>query len=190
MFQRATAFPLFRLAVLPARRPLSVKVTAEMVKELRAATGAPMMECKAALSDPEVNGELTAAMDWLRKKGVMAATKKAGRVAGEGLVGLAVAPSGNAAAIVEVRPALCVAAMMPTRCPAFCSLDAGTTAFPALIMLLSLLFVLCMCLWLCVGASGCCCRDFGLSPLPLSPRSTVRPTSLRATSCSRRWYDR
>jgi hypothetical protein len=51
----------------------------------------------------QVNGQLSAAVDWLRKKGVMAATKKAGRVAAEGLVGLAVASDGLSAAVVEVR---------------------------------------------------------------------------------------
>ncbi len=52
---------------------------------------------------PQVNGQLSAAVDWLRKKGVMAATKKAGRVAAEGLVGLAVASDGISAAVVEVN---------------------------------------------------------------------------------------
>ena len=50
----------------------------------------------------QVNGQLQAAVDWLRKKGVMAATKKAGRVAAEGLVGLAVADDKLSAAVVEV----------------------------------------------------------------------------------------
>src|SRR6266700_812545 len=74
-------------------------VTAGMVKELRDKTGAGMMDCKAALA--ETAGELEAAVDWLRKKGLAKAAKKAGRVAAEGLVGVAVA-SGSGA-IVEVN---------------------------------------------------------------------------------------
>ena len=62
-------------------------VSAAMVKELRDQTGAGMMDCKAALS--ETGGNLEAAVDWLRKKGLSKAAKKAGRVAAEGLVGVA-----------------------------------------------------------------------------------------------------
>ncbi|WP_375457195.1 translation elongation factor Ts [uncultured Methylobacterium sp.] len=74
-------------------------VTAAMVKELREKTGAGMMDCKGALS--ETAGDLEAAVDWLRKKGLAKAAKKAGRVAAEGLV--AVESSGHHAAIVEVN---------------------------------------------------------------------------------------
>ena len=63
-------------------------VSAAMVKELRDQTRAGMMDCKAALS--ETGGNLEAAVDWLRKKGLSKAAKKAGRVAAEGLVGVAV----------------------------------------------------------------------------------------------------
>src|SRR5579871_130670 len=63
-------------------------VTAQMVKELREKTGAGMMDCKAALG--ETNGDLEAAVDWLRKKGLAKAAKKAGRVAADGLVGIAI----------------------------------------------------------------------------------------------------
>jgi elongation factor Ts len=63
-------------------------ITASMVKELREATGAGMMDCKAALT--ENNGEMEAAIDWLRKKGLSKAAKKAGRVAAEGLIGVKV----------------------------------------------------------------------------------------------------
>ena len=63
-------------------------VSATMVKELRDQTGAGMMDCKAALS--ETGGNLEAAVDWLRKKGLSKAAKKSGRVAAEGLVGVAV----------------------------------------------------------------------------------------------------
>jgi len=60
-------------------------ITAAMVKELRESTGAGMMDCKAALT--ETSGDMTAAQDWLRKKGLSKAAKKAGRVAAEGLIG-------------------------------------------------------------------------------------------------------
>ncbi|MBV8889940.1 MAG: elongation factor Ts [Alphaproteobacteria bacterium] len=75
------------------------EVTAALVKELREKTGAGMMDCKRALGD--TGGDLEAAVDWLRKKGLAAAAKKAGRVAAEGLVGLAT--KGNAGAVVEVN---------------------------------------------------------------------------------------
>ncbi len=74
-------------------------ITAQMVKELRESTGAGMMDCKAALS--ENSGDMQAAQDWLRKKGLAKAAKKAGRVAAEGLIGLAA--HGNEAALVEVN---------------------------------------------------------------------------------------
>jgi elongation factor Ts len=74
-------------------------ITATMVKELRDKTGAGMMDCKMALT--ETGGDLEKAIDWLRKKGLSKAAKKAGRVAAEGLVG--VTASGKAAAIVEVN---------------------------------------------------------------------------------------
>jgi len=75
------------------------EITAALVKELREKTGAGMMDCKRALS--ETGGDLEAAIDWLRKKGLSAAAKKAGRVAAEGLVG--VHAEGTRGAIVEVN---------------------------------------------------------------------------------------
>ena len=63
------------------------EVTAALVKELRDKTGAGMMDCKRALGDS--GGDIEAAVDWLRKKGLAAAAKKSGRVAAEGLVGVA-----------------------------------------------------------------------------------------------------
>jgi elongation factor Ts len=75
------------------------EITAALVKELREKTGAGMMDCKRALS--ETGGDLEAAIDWLRKKGLSAAAKKAGRTAAEGLVG--VKAEGSRAAIVEVN---------------------------------------------------------------------------------------
>ncbi|PJI38043.1 translation elongation factor Ts [Ferrovibrio sp.] len=75
------------------------EITAALVKDLREKTGAGMMDCKKALA--ENGGDLDAAIDWLRKKGLSAASKKAGRVAAEGLV--AVAVKDNSGAIVEVN---------------------------------------------------------------------------------------
>ncbi len=66
-------------------------ISAGMVKELRDKTGAGMMDCKAALT--ETNGDVEGAVDWLRKKGLSKAAKKAGRVAAEGLIGVAVTAS-------------------------------------------------------------------------------------------------
>jgi elongation factor Ts len=74
-------------------------VTATMVKDLRDKTGAGMMDCKQALGDTK--GDMEAAVDWLRKKGLSKAAKKAGNVAAEGLVG--VAPHGGMGAVVEVN---------------------------------------------------------------------------------------
>ncbi|TRO96102.1 elongation factor Ts [Glycocaulis profundi] len=79
------------------------EITAALVKELREKTGAGMMDCKKALS--ETNGDLEAAVDWLRKKGLSKAAKKADRVAADGLVAVAAKASGAgmAAAAVEVN---------------------------------------------------------------------------------------
>ena len=74
-------------------------ITAQMVKELRESTGAGMMDCKAALT--ETNGDMQAAHDWLRKKGLSKAAKKAGRVAAEGLIGVQV--QGTKGVVVEVN---------------------------------------------------------------------------------------
>ena len=74
-------------------------ITAGMVKELREMTGAGMMDCKNALN--ENNGDIEAAVDWLRAKGISKAEKKSGRVAAEGLVGIA--SQGKKAAVVEVN---------------------------------------------------------------------------------------
>ncbi|PKQ08878.1 MAG: elongation factor Ts [Alphaproteobacteria bacterium HGW-Alphaproteobacteria-12] len=74
-------------------------ITASMVKELRDKTGAGMMDCKSALN--EADGDMEAAIDWLRTKGLAKAAKKAGRLAAEGLIG--VTAEGTAGAIVEVN---------------------------------------------------------------------------------------
>ena len=75
------------------------QITAALVKELREASGAGMMDCKKALN--ETDGDIQAAQDWLRQKGLAKAAKKADRVAAEGLV--AVATGDNVAAVVEVN---------------------------------------------------------------------------------------
>ena len=74
-------------------------ITAAMVKELRESTGAGMMDCKAALT--ETAGDMESAQDWLRKKGLSKAAKKAGRVAAEGLIGTLTA--GTKGVVVEVN---------------------------------------------------------------------------------------
>jgi elongation factor Ts len=75
------------------------EITASLVKELREKTGAGMMDCKKALG--EVAGDIEKAVDWLRTKGLSAASKKAGRIAAEGLVGVAAA--GNKGALMEIN---------------------------------------------------------------------------------------
>ncbi|HZP77124.1 MAG TPA: translation elongation factor Ts [Pseudolabrys sp.] len=74
-------------------------ISASMVKDLRDKTGAGMMDCKAALG--ESGGDMEAAVDWLRKKGLSKAAKKAGRVAAEGLIGVAL--KGTKGVVVEVN---------------------------------------------------------------------------------------
>lgn len=78
-----------------------MSISASAIKELRETTGAGMMDCKKALS--ESNGDMEAAVDWLRKKGLASAAKKAGRVAAEGLVGVSAKDDGSAAAMVEIN---------------------------------------------------------------------------------------
>lgn len=75
------------------------EITAALVKDLREKTGAGMMDCKSALK--ETNGDVEAAVDWLRTKGLAKAAKKAGRVAAEGLIGVAIGQ--NKGAMVEVN---------------------------------------------------------------------------------------
>ena len=76
-----------------------MSVTAQQVKELREMTGVGMMDCKKALA--ETGGDMEAAIDWLRTRGLAKAAKKAGRVAAEGLVGITT--DGTKASIVEVN---------------------------------------------------------------------------------------
>ena len=86
------------------------EITAALVKDLRDKTGAGMMDCKKALT--EVAGDVEAAIDWLRKKGLAAAAKKSGRIASEGLVG--VASEAHRAAMVEVNAETDFVARNPT----------------------------------------------------------------------------
>ncbi|MEN9894191.1 MAG: elongation factor Ts [Pseudomonadota bacterium] len=76
-----------------------MSITAAMVKDLREKTGAGMMDCKKALG--ETNGDMEAAIDWLRAKGIAKADKKSGRTAAEGLINIA--SSGNKAVVIEVN---------------------------------------------------------------------------------------
>jgi elongation factor Ts len=78
---------------------MMIEIKASQVKELRDKTGAGMMDCKKALT--ETGGDAEEAVDWLRKKGLAAAAKRAGRAASEGLIGLAV--NGKAGAVIEVN---------------------------------------------------------------------------------------
>mgnify|MGYP003445353039 CR=1 FL=1 len=76
-------------------------ISAKLVKELRDKTGAGMMDCKKALTENE--GNMEAAIEWLRKKGLAGADKKAGRVASEGLVGSYIHTGGRVGVLVEVN---------------------------------------------------------------------------------------
>lgn len=78
---------------------MKMAITAALVKELRDKSGAGMMDCKNALS--ENDGDVEAAMDWLRSKGIAKAEKKSGRVAAEGLIGISSA--GSSAVVVELN---------------------------------------------------------------------------------------
>jgi elongation factor Ts len=78
-----------------------MEITAQMVKQLRERTGAGMMDCKSALN--ETKGDIESAVDYLRKKGLAAAAKKAGRVAAEGAVGSYIHGGGKIGVLVEVN---------------------------------------------------------------------------------------
>lgn len=82
-----------------------VAVPAALVKQLRELTGAPMVDCKAALQAE--NNSIDKAVDFLRKKGLATASKKAGRTAAQGLVAINVAADCRKAAIIEVRLSAC-----------------------------------------------------------------------------------
>jgi elongation factor Ts len=80
---------------------VEMQITAQMVKELRERTGAPMMDCKAALSESQ--GDMEKAIDFLRKKGMAAAAKKAGRATAEGVVGSYIHAGGRIGVLVEIN---------------------------------------------------------------------------------------
>jgi elongation factor Ts len=80
---------------------MAEKISAKLVKELRDKTNAGMMDCKKALK--ESDGDITKAMEWLRKKGITSAEKKAGRVAAEGLVESYIHTGGRIGVLVEVN---------------------------------------------------------------------------------------
>ena len=97
---------MFKFRSCSSAIALSVKyvrtnVTAQLVKELREKSGAPMMDCKKALSSPEVAGNIPKALDWLRTKGIVRAASNADRQALEGLI--AVYIKGNKGTILEVN---------------------------------------------------------------------------------------
>ena len=77
------------------------EITASMVKELRTATDAPMMDCKKALT--ESNGDMGKAKEWLRERGIAQTAKKADRIAAEGLLGIKVSETFSSASLVEVN---------------------------------------------------------------------------------------
>ncbi|MCI4407029.1 MAG: translation elongation factor Ts, partial [Sulfuricurvum sp.] len=77
------------------------EITAAMVKDLRTATDAPMMDCKKALT--ECDGDMEKAKDWLRDRGMAQTAKKADRVAAEGLLGLKVSDTFTSASLVEIN---------------------------------------------------------------------------------------
>ncbi len=78
-----------------------MQITAQMVKELRDRTGAPMMDCKAALAESQ--GDMEKAIDFLRKKGMASAAKKAGRATAEGVVGSYIHAGGKIGVLVEIN---------------------------------------------------------------------------------------
>jgi elongation factor Ts len=90
-----------RIAGSRSEGGIGMEVTAQMVKQLRERTGAPMMDCKSALG--ETQGDIEKAIDWLRKKGLSQAAKKAGRVTAEGAVGSYIHAGGKIGVLVEVN---------------------------------------------------------------------------------------
>jgi elongation factor Ts len=99
MVEAAKQRERFAFALTGKGRSAMATITAAMVKDLRETTGAGMMDCKAALT--ETGGDMPAAQDWLRKKGLSKAAKKSGRVAAEGLIGAITGP--NKGVLVEVN---------------------------------------------------------------------------------------
>jgi len=104
---------MFRVSIRPASTMLSAavgrsmkmstQVSAAMVKELREKSGAPMMDCKKALSAEGVNGDIKLAMDWLRAKGIARAASNADRVTMEGVIAVNRNPTSGVVTVVEVN---------------------------------------------------------------------------------------
>ena len=104
---------MFRVSIRPASTMLvaavgrsmkmSTQVSAAMVKELREKSGAPMMDCKKALSAEGVNGDIKLAMDWLRAKGIARAASNADRVTMEGVIAVNRNPTSGVVTVVEVN---------------------------------------------------------------------------------------
>jgi hypothetical protein len=82
--------------------PAPPSIAASLVKDLREKTGAPMMECKKALMDKEVQGDISKAIDWLRAKGIAKASSQTNRISVEGLIGVLQRPS-SGITLVEVN---------------------------------------------------------------------------------------
>jgi hypothetical protein len=104
---RGVSSPSFPLIQTPSMRFLSTasaspSVSAALVKDLREKTGAPMMECKKALMDNEVQGDINKAIDWLRAKGIAKASSQTNRISVEGLVGVLQRPP-SGVTLVEVN---------------------------------------------------------------------------------------
>lgn len=95
--------PLLLLRALSAAAPAAPALAA-LLRQLRESTGAPMVDCKAALVAE--GNDIPRAVDWLRKKGLSAVKKAEGRVASQGLIAFAVSEAGDAGALVEVRALL------------------------------------------------------------------------------------
>eukprot|EP01138_Halocafeteria_seosinensis_P010782 gb/GECG01011012.1/.p1 GENE.gb/GECG01011012.1/~~gb/GECG01011012.1/.p1 ORF type:complete len:362 (+),score=63.44 gb/GECG01011012.1/:1-1086(+) len=92
----------------------STGVSAEDIRQLRQTTGAPMMDCKRALQDEQVQGDFDKALEWLRKKGMANADKKSGRTAADGVVGAAISEDKKQAFLAEVNSETDFVAKSPT----------------------------------------------------------------------------
>jgi hypothetical protein len=92
---------LFSAAATPAAAAAAASPLAALLRQLRESTGAPMVDCKAALVAEQ--NDLARAVDWLRKKGLSAVKKTEGRAASQGLVAFAISDAGDAGALIEVR---------------------------------------------------------------------------------------
>lgn len=104
------------------------KITASMVKELREKSGAPMMDCKKALSDEAVQGDMEKAVDWLRKKGIARATSAATRDASEGTIAVYTDANVKNVTLVEVNSETGIG-FSPFNLSVFCCCDVAVNYF-------------------------------------------------------------